>query len=184
MGSIPVATPSRARRRWGVRAAIVALGLAAAIASAVVLVISFSWPESGGVREHAVIEAGEVSDLAPMEPVLVPEGRFYLVKLESGEIIALSRYDPHRGCAIAWRPDFEYARRRGWFRDPCGGSTYDVTGNIAFGPSPRSMDRYPVLADGGAIRVNTAYRICGEGFAPPGDGCRRTPPAGWPDPLD
>jgi hypothetical protein len=75
-----------------------------------------------------------------------------LVKLNTGEIVALSRKDP-RGCTLPWRPDFKFDNAKGWFRDPCLGSTYDLNGHKVYGPSPRGLDQYPVEVKNGNVQV-------------------------------
>jgi Rieske Fe-S protein len=68
---------------------------------------------------------------------------FHLVRLESGEFLALSARDSHSRCWASWRPDFEFRGERGWFWDPCHGSVYDEQGAKVFGPALRDLDRYP-----------------------------------------
>ena len=109
------------------------------------------------------------------DPVIVREGRFYLLNLEAGTVstgqetpggaLALWRKCPHLGCTIPWRPDFEFQGVKGWFRCPCHGSTYTKDGGIiVFGPAPRPMDVFPleVTGDGGLV-VSTGIEYSGTG---------------------
>jgi Rieske Fe-S protein len=79
-----------------------------------------------------------------------------------GSIIALYHVCPHLGCTVPYRPEFPFADPRnnnetysGWFRCPCHGSTYSVSGTLVFGPAPRSMDTFELSLAGGNIVVNT-----------------------------
>jgi len=78
-----------------------------------------------------------------------------------GAIVALWHKCPHLGCTVPWRPEFSYKDPRnqetysGWFRCPCHGSTYTVSGFRVFGPAPRSMDTFALTIDNGNIIVDT-----------------------------
>ena len=98
--------------------------------------------------------------------------RFWLVHVPgSDRFLALNYKDPR--CAIAWRPDFSFqdprtgATTKGWFRDPCGGSTYDLQGTRVFGPSPRDLDQYPVTVSGDGhvlVKVGDGALIRGHSY--------------------
>jgi len=109
------------------------------------------------------------------DPVVIREGRFYLLNIEPGETpngettpggaLALWRKCPHLGCTIPFRPDFEFQGRKGWFRCPCHGSTYTKEGGIiVFGPAPRPMDVFPItVQDNGGLVVQTGIQFGGTG---------------------
>jgi cytochrome b6-f complex iron-sulfur subunit len=109
------------------------------------------------------------------DPIVIREGRFYLLNLEAGETpngeatpggaLALWRKCPHLGCTIPFRPDFEFQGRKGWFRCPCHGSTYTKEGGIiVFGPAPRPMDVFPIEVQGdGGLVVETGIQFAGTG---------------------
>jgi hypothetical protein len=59
-----------------------------------------------------------------------------------GSAIALISRDPRRNCFVPWRTDFTFDGTTGWYRDPCGGSTYGKDGVAVFGPTPRGLDHY------------------------------------------
>jgi len=163
MGSIPVANPSPLRRPHLSRRALLALTLPLAVLALIAIVLSFAWPAT--TVEERWIDAGPVDALAVNQPVRNLEGRFWLVKLESSEILALYQQDPHLGCTVPWRPDFQFAGRRGWFRNPCHGETYDLDGTCVSGPCARGLDRFEVRTRAGRIQVNLAGVIPGP---PPG----------------
>ena len=161
MGSIPVANPSPPRR-WRFSRRVIPLAFLA-VASVALLVVALMvvWPP----EDDPIVGAGQVEDLETEVPVR--HDNFYVVKLESGEVIALSQTDPHPvfgknpDCLITWRSDFVFQESTGWFRGTCSGSTFDVTGTLVFGPSPRWMDRYEIDIRGdGSVVVDTSERLC------------------------
>ena len=54
----------------------------------------------------------------------------------------------------------------GLFRCPCRGSTYLRTGQIIFGPAPRSMDYMRVSLAGGRLVVDTGAITKRESYGP------------------
>ncbi|HET9475865.1 MAG TPA: hypothetical protein VFP63_00080 [Dehalococcoidia bacterium] len=176
MGSIPVANPAPYQRPHLSRRGLLVIALPLAFAALMAVVIAFAWPAGPKVKPAIWLDAGAEGDLRVSEPVRIVEGRFWLVKLQSGEILALYQRDPRNGCTIPWRPDFDFGGKRGWFRDPCHGSTYDIDGTRAFGPSPRSMDRYRVDIRGGQIFVDVGTLLCGSGSILPGSPCKLPAP--------
>ena len=58
---------------------------------------------------------------------------------------------------MEYLPDRDSFGREGWFRDLCGGSTYDMAGDRVYGPSWYSLDRLAVeIRDGGVFVDPTA----------------------------
>jgi Rieske Fe-S protein len=163
MGSIPVANPSPPRRFVFPRRGIAVAVVLSAVVVGLVVVSAFAWPTGSKVDQLEWFNAGDTSDFAVNEPVRFQDHRFWLVRLDSGEFVALLTKSPHRGCTVPWRPDFEFMGKKGWFRDPCYQSTWDVTGTLVFGPSPRGMDRFPVRQDGDTVLVNVRTVIPGPG---------------------
>ena len=120
--------------------------------------VAVVWPSNGADSELADSEwtpLARADDLAVNDPLAV-EGDVYLVLLESGKILALSQIDPHLGCKVPFAPYFEYMGDTGWFRNPCHGETYDLTGVCIFGPCQRGLDRYEVRVRNGDVEVDFA----------------------------
>ena len=97
-------------------------------------------------------------------PIFFRLDNFYLT-VEDDEYVALYAFDPNpnsrrQGCIVDWLPDFEFMGRTGWFRDPCLGGTYDGSGKLASGPSPRDMDRFAVELRDGFVYVDTRHVLC------------------------
>lgn len=171
MGSIPVANPAPYQRPHLSRRGLLALALSLAMLALVVTAVAFVWPGRPRPVPPVLLNAGLVDDLQVNEPVRNLEGSFWLVKLESGEILALSQRSTHLGCTVPWRSDFEFQGRKGWFRDPCSGATWDLDGTLVFGPAFRGLDRYPLRIEDGRILVDTSTLICGPGALVARDGC-------------
>lgn len=137
--------------------------------------LDFVWLRRvAGAARKIVVAPGRVPNPGE-DPILVPEGRFFLVNLQPGTtpngeetpggLLALWQRCPHLGCTVPWRPDFTFLARTGWFRCPCHGSTYTKEGGVlVFGPAPRSLDRFPleVQGDGGVV-VTTGVTVAEKG---------------------
>ena len=153
MGSIPTANPSPPRR-WRFSRRVVPLAfLAAGLLALVAIGVAIVWPGNGADSEWAALARAD--ELAVNDPLAVG-GDVYLVLLESGEILALSQIDPHLGCKVPFTPDFTFMGHTGWFRNPCHGETYDLTGVCYSGPCPRGLDRYEVRLRDGDVEVSFA----------------------------
>lgn len=90
------------------------------------------------------------------EPVNVPEGRFWLVNLDTSQpnelmyeapdegpikgVAAIYKVCTHLGCIYAWTP----ANNR--FECPCHGSKYRLDGRRVESPAPRTLDRFKIEA--------------------------------------
>jgi Rieske Fe-S protein len=157
VGHIPVAKPSPTPTwKFPRRGFAVACILAGFVALIVVVGIA-AWPTGPKVDQVTGVQwvsVARADDLQPDQPVHVFAQKLWLVKLGSGEIVALSHRDPGRGCTVPFRPDFVYNGVKGWFRDPCYGSTYDLNGYKAYGPSPRGLDQYEVRISSGEVQVH------------------------------
>lgn len=153
--------PLQYELRLKVYASLAALALVMTMGIAFLAVlVSFSWPETAVGSPTARIYAGSVDEFDVAQPVQFTEGKFWLVKQEGGSFIALYwKASAYRGCTVPWRKDFSFPDprtghdTRGWFRDPCSGSTWDVNGVRVFGPAPRNMDQFPIEIVGDKIYV-------------------------------
>ena len=139
-------------------------GLGAGLAAIAGSTIDFLYPR-GITGFGGVVNAGTVDQFPPGTKTQNPEGKFWLVNLTAEQggpgFLALWWKCPHLGCTVPWRETFAFpdpatgADKRGWFRCPCHGSTYNDAGVRVFGPAPRSMDRMAITIDGDRISVNT-----------------------------
>ena len=112
------------------------------------------------------------------EPILIPEGRFWLLNLKPGEgdikkvggrggLIALYTKCPHAGCQVPWQPELDGATVDqpgivGWFQCPCHQSTFSRAGILVSGPSSRPMSTMPItVLQDGSIHVDTSKITAG-----------------------
>lgn len=147
---------------------IVAAAVAGAAGAAMTLLVGKSDGVTTGVRLGPPASLPNID----REPFCVPLHHFCIAEAEPGQVVALYTYDPHavfreRGCEVRWRPDIAYPSNspnpgRGVFLDPCGGSSYDISGHRLFGPAPRDLDRFPVQVTKDATVVDTRTLICGD----------------------
>lgn len=144
----------RLRLRW------VVWPLAAMVSVSSALTLAFlSWgvlETDLGTGDAAAdwVRVADTDDLKVRQPLTVQEREVHLVRLDSGEILALWDKDPHLGCRVPWDPWFSFMGRTGWFRNPCHAETYDLTGACFFGPCPRGLDRFPVMTLGEDVFVD------------------------------
>lgn len=113
------------------------------------LIPRFREGEFGG---KFIIEATAVPPVNA-EPVNVPEGRFWLVNLDSTQpnelmyqaedetepiigVAAIYKVCTHLGCIYAWTPT------NNRFECPCHGSKYRLDGRRIESPAPRTLDRF------------------------------------------
>lgn len=161
MGAIPVANPSPVRRPHLSPRGLLIVALPLALLGAFAVLLAVAWPTGPNVGRARWVDGGDAEALVAGQPVRLAEQGVWLVKQESGEILALWQRDPHLGCTVPWNPDFEFNGRRGWFRNPCHSETYDLDGTCVFGPCVRGLDRFPVRIRGGRVQINAGQLIPG-----------------------
>ena len=84
----------------------------------------------------------------------VEAGRFYLVRLEDGGLLAIYRRCTHLGCAVP------YDQATGQFVCPCHGSAFTADGDVLNAPAPRPLDLFTLsINDEGEILVDTGKAI-------------------------
>ena len=94
-------------------------------------------------------------DLYPPGSVTpVEAGRFYMVRLDDGGMMAIYRRCTHLGCAVP------YDHAKGTFVCPCHGSEFEADGDLLNPPAPRSLDIFLlILNEDGELIVDTAVPI-------------------------
>lgn len=168
------------------------LGAAAVATIGVLLARMFLFEAGAPERDtELVIPLSELDPGVPRHYELAGFGRspfgteygVWATRFEDGNVVAFFDRDPHSGCAVPWRADFDLkavlgdgdsapaSGMIGAFRDPCGGWTYlKDTGEIVFGASPRGLDSFPVRIEGRNAVVDLTrvqLGICQETFALP-----------------
>jgi len=134
-----------------------------ALAEILAVVVLFLRPRKPKPREGAyggIVTAGPVASFDPGSVTAFAKGQFYLVRLEDGGFLALSRRCTHLGCTVPW---IESDRR---FACPCHASSFDVTGAVLSAPAPRPLDLYRVFVEDGMVRVDTSLALARKRFEP------------------
>jgi len=106
-------------------------------------------------RPPQLVTAGTVHQYQPGRPRLFENEKIWIVRLpESGRILALYGADPLSHCLATWDPTYQFRGARGWFRDTCRGSTYDLQGNCFEGPCTAGLSRFEVTLQQADVIVN------------------------------
>lgn len=115
-----------------------------------------------GVQTTAstLLDAARVDELKPGEVKAVPQGGFYLCRLEDGSYLALSRTCTHLGCTVPWD------EKRREFICPCHGSTFDIRGINLTPPALRPLDYYPARIENGIVRIDHAIPVRRDSYEP------------------
>ncbi len=108
---------------------------------------------SGEMDPEQFIEAGSVDAFARGSVTAFTQGRFYLVRLEDGGFLALSRRCPHLGCSLPWVADEKK------FLCPCHASAFDIRGDVLRSPAPHAMALHPIIIENERVRVDAARII-------------------------
>jgi len=97
-----------------------------------------------------IVVAGPIERFEPGTVTAFPQGKFYLVRLDDGGFLAVSRECTHLGCTVPW---VETERQ---FVCPCHSSAFDIRGDVVNPPAPRALDLYEVRVENRVVKVNTA----------------------------
>ena len=168
-------------------ASAIALALLAAGACVVWLIPGDSGPTEATFR-LVQLPVDEPQWYRPFDMGFDPRGAprgMWLVRSESGAVLALFSRDPHRGCTIELtfleNVDVTPPLADGTptpaplpggsgsasgytgpgFRSACSGSTFLIDGTRAFGPAPRSLDRFATEIEGGLVRIDVSRIVLG-----------------------
>lgn len=156
------ANPSYSRRRFLTR-----LCLAAGVPFAVLVglpVLGFMvapllrkvprlWRPVGPLDKFQIGTTVEVTfeDASPLPwDGLASHTAAWLRRNSADEVVAFSVNCTHLGCPVRWLPDANL------FMCPCHGGVYYEDGQVAAGPPPRPLVRYPVRVHNGQVEVLTS----------------------------
>lgn len=105
----------------------------------------------GGFGDEVV--AGNLQEFEPGTVNHVQKGRFYIVHLDEGGVLALWQRCTHLGCTISWQEEEDR------FNCPCHSSLFNRRGEVVGGPAPRPMDLFPVSLVEGQLVVDTGAPV-------------------------
>lgn len=141
-------------------AAIYVLGALISLALAIPTVIYLLVPPKGR-KESSFIDAGDISQLTPGQPVELSfqqetldgwrletnKKTAWVVKGADNKVIAFGPQCTHLGCAY----HFEAAMNQ--FVCPCHGSDFALDGKVLAGPAPRPLDRYVTKIENNRLQI-------------------------------
>ena len=127
------------------------------------VVTAFLFPDKKRLptdNSKTVVEAGPAEKF-PLDSVTAfVRGKFYLVRLENGGFLALSRKCTHLGCTVPW------VSKEKKFVCPCHASSFDIRGAVVSPPAPRPLDIYHVFMENTVVKVDTGKKIKRSEFRP------------------
>ena len=142
-------------RRSFIRKLWSGLGILAGVEFAAVI-FGFLFSGKGNKNDFVpkqLIDAGSVNSYELNSVTVFRGGRFYLTRLEDGGFIALSLRCTHLGCSIVWEED------KNRFICPCHASAFSMNGDVQNPPAPKALDYYPIIIEGGIIKVDVGTII-------------------------
>jgi len=99
--------------------------------------------------ESAVIRVGPLESLPKGTPRFFPHARkpVWVTRLASNEVVALSAICTHYHCILKWEGTARV------FECPCHRGSFDSFGNMASGPPPSPLPKFPVEIRNGEVYV-------------------------------
>lgn len=148
------------RRRFLSRLSIAAGSVAAAIVAipSVAFLLGLRkppqvWRTVGKVGNFKVGDTVEVSfqDTSPLSWAgVTAQTAAWLRRDSEQKFIAFSIVCTHLGCPVRW------IESAGLFMCPCHGGVYYANGDVASGPPPKPLPRYPVRIENGEVQILTS----------------------------
>ena len=99
------------------------------------LAFEFLRPPRESTAALPIVNAGPQDAFDPGSVTAFPEGKYYLVRLEDGGFLALSRTCTHLGCTVPW------VEEEGRFLCPCHASAFDLRGVVSIRRPPGRSTR-------------------------------------------
>ncbi len=120
------------------------------------VIVEWLWLATDFLRPRAkvddnsasVIVAGPVDRFEPGSVTAFQQGKFYLVRLDDGGFLALSRKCTHLGCTVPWVKDQQR------FVCPCHASSFDILGQVISPPATRALDLFSVRIENKIVKVD------------------------------
>ncbi len=107
-----------------------------------------------------MMTAGAIDQFEKGSVTAFPSGKFYLVRLEDGGFLALSRTCTHLGCVVPWD------KRAGRFVCPCHNSSFNMNGEVLGAPATRPLDFFAVRIENKLVKVDIKTPIQRTAFSP------------------
>jgi cytochrome b6-f complex iron-sulfur subunit len=129
-----------------------ALGSVAALEMGAIS-LAYMQPRLAEGEFGGLIIAGNVEDFPPGSVTHIPNGRFYLSRLEDGGFLALYQRCTHLGCNVPWD------QTQNAFVCPCHNSQFTTEGDVLNPPAPQPLDLFAVSIQNGQVIVDTSKPI-------------------------
>ena len=123
------------------------------------LAFEFLRPPRESTAALPIVNAGPLDAFDPGSVTAFPEGKYYLVRLEDGGFLALSRTCTHLGCTVPW------VGEESRFVCPCHASSFDITGQVLSPPAPRPLDLFAVRIENDIVKVDVSRPIRRQSFS-------------------
>lgn len=117
------------------------------------LTLAYMQPRLAAGEFGSLITVGKVEDFPPGSITHIPDGRFYLARLEDGGFLAIYQRCTHLGCNVPWD------QAAGAFICPCHNSKFTPQGEVLNPPAPRPLDLFSLSIENGEIIVDTGKAI-------------------------
>lgn len=131
-----------------------AAGGAIALSEALFIGLRFFAPKATQGEFGGQFNLGSPDQFPAGSVTPVEAGRFYLVRLQDGGLLAVYRRCTHLGCSVPYDPSI------GQFVCPCHGSAFTMEGDVINPPAPRPLDLFMLtITESGEILVDTSMPI-------------------------
>ena len=101
-------------------------------------------------QSNKIVVAGPVEDFEPGSVTAFQQDKFYLVRLDNGGFLALSRVCTHMGCIVPWSEESQQ------FLCPCHGSAFSKKGEVLNSPALRPLDFYEIRIENNVVKVDVS----------------------------
>ncbi len=137
------------------------LGLIALIEG---IILSFSMMRSRSSNKRLKSENLKpfvsLANVPPGSVIPFRSGRFYLIRLEDGGLMAISMICTHLGCTVNWDMTDNV------FKCPCHASSFDKQGNVIKSPATRALNYHRVQIENGQVFVDLENYLIRKKFDP------------------
>jgi cytochrome b6-f complex iron-sulfur subunit len=137
------------------------LGLIAMLEAVVIsLTMMRSRTSKGNERKGGMKPIASLANVPPGSVIPFRSGRFYLIRLEDGGLMAISMICTHLGCVVNWDMIDNV------FKCPCHASSFDKLGNVIKSPATRALNYHRVRVENGQVLVDLENFLVRKKFDP------------------
>ena len=132
---------------------ILALPVIGFLISPLLRKVGRDWRDVGNLEQFKIGTTVEVSfqDASPLPwSGITAKTAAWLRRVDETNFIAFSINCTHLGCPVRWLPKADL------FMCPCHGGVYYFDGQVAAGPPPRPLTRYPVRVRNSRVEIRTS----------------------------